>query len=260
YVYLFDRATGRPLFDLEERRVPASNVPGEEAWPSQPIPVKPPPFARQVFTGDSRGYVAGPIFTPPSLRGTVVFPGFHGGASWSGASFDPATGMLYVNSNNVPWVMKLVEAKPGSGYRYNHDGYNRFVDDEGYPAVAPPWGNLTALDLRKGTIAWQVTLGEFPELTRRGLPPTGTENLGGTIVTAGGLVFIGATMDEKFRAFDSATGRVLWEHQLDAGAYATPAAYMAGGKQYVVVAAGGGGKLRTRTGDAYVAFALPGRD
>jgi quinoprotein glucose dehydrogenase len=123
--------------------------------------------------------------------------------------------------------------------------------------VKPPWGQLTAINLNTGEFAWRVVLGEFPELTKQGVPQTGTENFGGTIVTAGGLVFIGGTMDEKFHAFDKSTGKLLWETKLPAGGYATPSTYEANGKQYVVIAAGGGGKLKTKSGDTYVAFALP---
>jgi len=153
--------------------------------------------------------------------------------------------------------MTLVPAPEGSGYPYSHMGYVHFVDQEGYAAIKPPWGQLTAFDLNKGEIAWQVVLGELKELTARGIPPTGTQNIGGSIVTAGGIVFIGSTQDEVFRAFDKTTGKVLWSAQLPAGGYATPCTYEVGGKQYVVIAAGGGGKPRTRSGDAYVAFALP---
>jgi quinoprotein glucose dehydrogenase len=135
-------------------------------------------------------------------------------------------------------------------------GYNRFVDQDGYPAVKPPWGTLNAIDLNTGEFVWRVPLGEFKELTAKGIPQTGTENYGGPIVTAGDLIFIGATKDEKFRAFDKKTGKVLWEYQLPAGGYATPSTYMVGGKQYVVIAAGGA-KMRTKPGDAYIAFALP---
>ena len=186
-----------------------------------------------------------------------MFPGFHGGANWAGASFDPASGILYVSSNNVPWLETLVKPAPDKSYAYNHKGYFRFTDQEGYPAVKPPWGNLTAIDLNRGEIVWQTTLGEFPELTARGLPPTGTENLGGSIVTAGGLVFIAGTMDEKFRAFDQRHGKLLWEFKLDAAGYATPCTYSVAGRQFVVIAAGGAGKLQTRPGDAFVAFAQP---
>ena len=181
-------------------------------------------------------------------------PGFHGGATWSGASVDPTTGWLYVNTNNTPYLAALREHGEDD---YRLTGYGVFRDAEGYPAVKPPWGQLTAVDLNTGEFAWRVTLGEHPELTKRGVPQTGTENFGGTIVTAGGLVFIGGSMDEKFHAFDKSTGKLLWEYQLPAGGYATPSTYEANGKQYVVIAAGGGGKLKTKSGDAFIAFALP---
>jgi quinoprotein glucose dehydrogenase len=152
-------------------------------------------------------------------------------------------------------------ASPGdsaqdAGPQFGHTGYNRFLDPDGYPAIAPPWGTLTAIDLHRGEIKWQRVLGELPELTARGLPPTGTENYGGPVVTGGGLIFIAATKDEKFRAFDTATGHLLWETSLPAGGYATPTAYSVDGRQFVVVAAGGG-KMGTKSGDSYVAFALP---
>jgi quinoprotein glucose dehydrogenase len=274
YLFLFNRRTGEPLFPVEERPVPASDVAGEQAWPTQPFPVKPPPFSRQSIGEDDLSNISpetnasvrekfrhlrgGPAFTPPSVPGTVTIPGFHGGATWSGASFDPGSGLLYVNSNNVPNVTTLVKL-PAGVPPYNFTGYFRFLDENGYPAVKPPWGNLTAIDLSRGEIAWQVVLGEFPELTARGVPQTGTENFGGTIVTAGGLVFIGGTKDEKFHAFDKRTGRLLWDYKLDAGGYATPCTYSVNGRQFVVIAAGGGGKLGTKSGDGFVAFALPRR-
>lgn len=273
YAFLFHRDTGEPLFAIEERAAPASDVPGEHAWPTQPVPLAPPPFARQHFgegeitdispeahayvLGQYRKLKAGPAFLPPSLEGSVIVPGFHGGATWSGACFDPQSGLLYVNSNNVPNVVTLVEAPKGSPHRYHHKGYFRFLDQSGYPAIKPPWGQLSALDMNAGSIAWQSVLGEFPELTARGVPQTGTENFGGTIVTAGGLVFIGGTMDERFHAFDKSTGELLWQFQLPAGGYATPCTYQVGGRQYVVIAAGGAGKLGTRAGDEFLAFALP---
>jgi quinoprotein glucose dehydrogenase len=278
FVYLFDRETGRPLFDIEDKPVPASDVPGEHAWPTQPIPTKPPPFAEQHFDETNvtdiaapnresvlaklRQVRSGPAFNPPSFAGTVVIPGFHGGANWSGASFDPTTGLLYVNSNNVPNLLTLTELEKGKNNQrqygsYNHAGYVQFRDHEGYPAIKPPWGVLNAINLNTGEFAWRVPLGEYPELKARGVPQTGTENFGGTIVTAGGLVFIGGTKDERFHAFDKDTGRLLWEYQLPAGGYATPSTYMVGGRQYVVIAAGGAGKLGTKAGDAFVAFTLP---
>jgi quinoprotein glucose dehydrogenase len=139
---------------------------------------------------------------------------------------------------------------------YTHTGYNRWLDPDGYPAVKPPWGTLNAIDLNTGDYLWRVTLGEYPELTARGVPPTGTENYGGPLVTQGGVLFIGASKDGKFRAFDRRTGRELWRMALPAGGYATPATYEADGRQYVIIACGGG-KMGTKSGDAYVAFALP---
>jgi quinoprotein glucose dehydrogenase len=147
-------------------------------------------------------------------------------------------------------------ASPEVTVKYTHMGYNRFVDENGYPVVRPPWGTLNAIDLNRGEILWSVPLGEYPELTASGIPQTGTENYGGPIATAGGLLFIGASKDEHFRAFDKATGEELWKARLPAGGYATPATYEAGGRQFVVIAAGGG-KMGTKSGDAYVAFALP---
>jgi quinoprotein glucose dehydrogenase len=252
--------------------VAQSDVPGEQTSATQPFPLKPAPFARQGFTDDEitniskeaneavraklKGARFGALYTPPSLQGTVYNPGTIGGGNWSGASFDPATGLLYVNANNFPRVLKLLPL-PDSSALYDDGGLLRLTDHEGYPGVKPPWGVLTALDLNRGEIRWQATLGEFAELTARGLAPTGTPNLGGSIVTAGSLVFIGGTMDEKFRAFDGATGKLLWEHKLPFGGYATPCTYAVNGRQFVVIAAGGGGKLGTKSGYAYVAFALP---
>jgi quinoprotein glucose dehydrogenase len=271
-LFVLDRETGKPLFPIEERPVPPSDVPGEQAWPTQQQVLKPPPYSRQTFTEDDITNIspeahayALDTFTksrsgtwqPPSLQGTIIFPGFDGGSNWGGGSFDPTTGWYYINSHNEPWILTLVPAPEGAGYPYAHTGYNHFVDQEGYAAIKPPWGQLTAFNLNRGDIAWQVVLGEHKELTARGIPPTGTQNIGGSIVTAGGIVFIGSTQDEMFRAFDKTSGKVLWKGELPAGGYATPCTYEAGGKQYVVIAAGGGGKPRTRSGDAYVAFALP---
>jgi quinoprotein glucose dehydrogenase len=272
YVFLLDRQTGKPLFDVEERAVPASDVPGEQTAATQRFPTKPPALVPQAFTEEmatnispeARAHVLnqlktlrhGSIFMPITLQPTVVLPGLFGGFSWAGASFDPETGTLYANTNNIPRLMKLV-ATPDKPYPYRISSYDRFNDAEGYPAVKPPWGMLNAIDLNRGEIRWQRVLGELSALTQRGIPPTGTENLGGTIVTAGGLVFVAATKDEKFRAFDKKTGELLWEHQLPAAGYATPSVYEINGKQMVVIAAGGGGKLLTKSGDSFVAFALP---
>jgi quinoprotein glucose dehydrogenase len=273
FVYVLDRRNGRPLFEVLEKATPASDVPGERASSTQPHPSKPPALARQGFAAadvtdistEAHDYVLekvkgarmGTLFTPISRGGTVFSPGTLGGSNWSGASFDPTTGLLYVNTQNLPMLMQLVDGPEGQSPPYQLRDYTRLFDHEGYPGGKPPWGLLSAVDLSKGEIRWQVRLGEHPELTARGIPPTGTLNMGGSIVTAGGLVFIGATKDERFRAFDSATGRMLWEAALPYGGYATPATYSVGGRQFVVIAAGGGGKLATPPGDAVVAFALP---
>jgi len=370
HVFLLDRETGEPLFPVEERSFPASDLRGEEAWPTQILPLKPAPFARQQFdeeditdlSPESHAYVlerfkttrSNGQFVPPSTQGTMIFPGFDGGAEWGGAGYDPTTGILYVNSNEMPWILTMVELNPdnassgdglyarycagchgaalegssdqsmpalaglgarftmdevrsqimrGTGFMpsfgflneaevsalvgflfgetmeaaatpdsedaarmsesfagspYGHTGYNRFFDQDGYPAVKPPWGTLNAINLNTGEYEWTVPLGEFAELTERGIPPTGTENYGGPVVTAGGLLFIAASQDERLRAFDKDTGAVLWEAHLPAGGYATPATYAVDGRQYVVIAAGGG-KMGTRSGDTYLAFALPAR-
>jgi quinoprotein glucose dehydrogenase len=274
-IYVLDRDTGKPVFPVEERAAGPSDMPGEQPWPTQPFPSWPPPLARQQITEadltdlspEAHAYAlenfrrmkSASIYMPPSKQGTIVSPGFHGGSNWSGASFDPVRGRLVANTNDVPYVLTMHDAKPWARYRFSWSGFPRFVDREGYPAIRPPWGKLTAIDLNTHKVAWQIPFGEYKELTARGIPPTGTENAGGSVITSGGLIFIGATKDEKFRAFDIDSGRVLWEAQLNAGAYATPSVYSVKGKQFVVVAAGGGGMVETRSGDEYVAFALPAR-
>jgi quinoprotein glucose dehydrogenase len=270
FCWLLDRKTGEPLFGMKEAPAASSDVPGEQASPTQPEPLKPPALSRRVFTKDdvtdrssaAREFVTKQIealryaepYTPPSLKGSVITPGFHGGATWSGGSFDPKHGLLFVNTNNTPYISRLIPRPDG---KFVPAGYQYLLDDEGYPAIKPPWGQLTAIDVNTGEFAWRVTLGEFPELKEKGIPQTGTENFGGTIITAGGLVFIGGTKDEMFHAFDASSGKLLWQQKLPAGGYATPCTYQVNGKQYVCIAAGGGGKLKTRSGDAFVAFALP---
>lgn len=273
FVFVLDRDTGESLFPIEQRPVMPSTIPGEVAAATQPFPQAPPPFATQHFDesnvtniGETNRRVVldkllplrrGPAFQPPSLEGTIVIPGFHGGANWSGACFDPISNLLYVNATNEPNVMQLEKAPEGSRYAYQHKGYQKLVDQEGYPGIEPPWGELFAIDLQTGKHAWHVPLGEFAELTARGIPITGTPNFGGPIVTAGGLVFIAGTKDECIRAFDKTNGKVLWKAPLPAGGYANPATYAVNEQQYVVIAAGGAGKLGTKAGDAFVCFRLP---
>ncbi len=371
FVFLLERVTGKPIFPIIEKEVPTNTkLKGEKLWPTQPYPTLPKPFMRQVMTVDDLnnllpdssfqeikkrflGFKTGHLYEPPSLEGTVSFPGFDGGAEWGGTAFDPATGLLYVNANEIPWLIRMAEVeikvpekennlaagqrlytqycmschgpdRKGTGNNptivdaakkynaktlgelfstgrrmmpafknisaqesnaitsfvlelkkeqkkifdqapfaidsfrnlpYSLTGYAKFYSQEGYPASKPPWGSLNAINLNTGEIAWKITLGEYPEFKRKGII-TGTENYGGPVVTSTGLLFIGATRDGKFRAFNKFTGKLLWETELPASAFATPSMYEVSGKQYIVIACGGG-KLKTKSGDAYVAFALP---
>jgi membrane-bound PQQ-dependent dehydrogenase (glucose/quinate/shikimate family) len=282
FVFLFDRVTGNPLFPIEERPVPQSKVPGEATWPTQPFPVKPAPLSRQTMTKDEvsnvtpessddcgklyRQVTVGGIYTPAGVEPTLQFPGFHGGANWSGAAYDPASGYLFVNTNEDAAMGNLNAQPEGAPAAYMRRGrfeeYAWFRDRYGWPCQAPPWGTLNAVDLNTGEIVWRVPLGIFEELAAKGLTKTGSQNLGGAIVTAGGLVFIAATPDKRFRAFDAKTGDVLWEAMLEAGGHATPMTYEGpkSGRQFVVVAAGGGGFLRDLSptlSDTLVAFAVP---
>jgi quinoprotein glucose dehydrogenase len=371
FVYLFDRHTGQPIYPVKEMAVPTETaLVGEKLSPTQPVPELPLPFARQSLTEkdlnqlvpDSSyqdikvklaGYKTGNMFNPPSPQGTVIFPGFDGGAEWGGPAFDPTTGILYVNSSEMPWVLTMTSLKDkpkktetnleagqrlyksfcmschgterqgggnyptlvgvektyhepqfmqlvSSGRRmmpafgqlaesekkalasfilnlrqeqnkkfevparpenewfvmpYTSTGYNKFLTKEGYPAVNPPWGTLNAIDLATGQYIWKDTLGDYPEFKARGIH-TGTENYGGPVVTAGGILFIAATSDSKIRAFNKRNGQLLWEYDLPACGFATPAVYEIGGKEFLVIACGGG-KLGKPSGDAYVAFSLP---
>lgn len=364
-VFLFNRLTGAPLFPIEERPYPASDVPGEHASPTQPMPVAPAPFARQRLTQDMltqrtptahawalatfRTFRSDGQFVPFAVgKQTIIFPGFDGGAEWGGPAVDPRTGVLYVNANEIAWTGGLVSTAPhptpgaalyqaqcaichgdnragnppafpsllgvtgrltsgaigqivahgrgrmpgfpaigepqlghlldylrtgqttevptvsssampgGPGTGYSFTGYRKFLDPDGYPAIAPPWGTLSAIDLNTGRYLWKIPLGQYPSLAAQGMANTGSENYGGPIVTAGGLVFIGATVyDRKFRAFDSSTGRLLWQTTLPFAGIATPATYSIDGRQYVVIAASGGRDPRSPVGGSYIAFALP---
>ncbi len=275
HLFLLDRDTGRSLFPVEERPVPQSQLDGEESWPTQPFPLRPPAYARQGFdegeitdlTPGATAFVHenylkkyGPsrLFDPPGLEGSIAFPQFNGGTDWGGAAVDPESGLLYVNASNEPEMIVMRSAPEGASHaiRFLATGHLEVFDQEGFPISRRPWGTLNAIDLNRGEIVWQVPLGTYPELEKQGYPDTGTFNIGGPLVTGGGLVFIGATRDARFRAFDKETGDKLWEFQLEAGAYASPSTYMVDGRQFIVVAAGGGGKPGTPPGDLYVAFGL----
>ena len=275
FVFLFDRISGKPLFPVEERAVAKSNVPGEASWPTQPFPLKPPALVRQEFTeadmgapGSASQFCAemiralerGSLFTPYGLKQTLVVPGTLGGGNWSAASFDPGSGYLFVNANEVGAVGALEPQPEGSPEKYRRNSqrgeYARFWDDEQRPCQTPPWGTLNAVDVNSGEIVWKVPLGTEPGTKKK----TGLPNLGGSIVS-NGVVFIGAAADAKFRAFDAKTGEELWSAELEANANATPATYLGKktGKQFVVIAAGGGGYFRGKTSDTLAAFALPDR-
>jgi quinoprotein glucose dehydrogenase len=374
FVFVFERETGKPVFEIEERTVPVdTDLEGEQLAATQPIPLKPGPFMRQSFTekdinpllsAESKEDVRkrlsthrnDHIFAPPSLRGTIFFPGLDGGGEWGGPSYDPETGILYVNSNEMPWLIQAVPVKDdvvknetngeagkrlymtncmschgperkGSGnnpsligvqnkytvagfdtllqsgrrmmpafkqlsdaersalagyvlaikntanktfvtqaknnndlYKvpYTITGYNKFLGAEGLPAIAPPWGTLNAIDLNSGNLLWQKTLGHDPRMGNTA-EPTGSENYGAGVVTAGGLIFIAATRDGKFRAFNKRTGEVAWETDLPAAGFATPSVYEINGTQYITIACGGG-KMNTKSGDSYVTFALPAKE
>lgn len=278
FTFLLDRMTGKPLFPVEERSVPASSVPGEQAAPTQPFPLKPAPLSnitpitraeindltpeikRQCTELYDQAVSAG-VFTPLLVdKWTLMRPNRLGGATWSGASFDPTSGYLFVNANEMAQMLKVSAQAEGSALPFTRDNKTINFSAEGkIPCQRPPWGTLNAINLNTGEIAWRVPLGFNEELAKRGITDTGTWSLGGSIATAGGLVFIAGTNDSRFRAFDSLTGRELWTAELPAPGHATPMTYQSrrSKRQFVIIAAGGGGNLGSRTHDALEAFALP---
>ena len=277
-VFVLNRLTGAPLFPVIEKPVPGSNVPGESASPTQPFPSKPAPLSRHSVTQDDLSKVTPDseqycralfdrtrgrsIYSPIGQDLTLYVPGTLGGGNWSGGSVDPRTGYLYVNTNEVGALGYMKPQPEGSPSRFRRASewgeYARFWDPNRWPCTKPPWGLLHAVDLNSGEVAWEVPLGTVDELEAKGVRQTGAPSLGGTIVTAGGLVFVAGTNDARFRAFDARTGTLLWETRLEASGHATPATYQGrNGRQYVVVAAGGGGYFSKKVSDALVAYALP---
>jgi quinoprotein glucose dehydrogenase len=374
YIFMFDRVSGEPIFPIIETPVPTNGLPGEQPWPTQPIPSLPETFSRQKFDSEDVTDLSPDThremmekylkiknrakFSPPSTDGGWIFPGFDGGGEWGGAAVDLQTQIMYVNSSELPWAQVMIEVPKtdsndhslaGTGHavfnqhcitchggdlkgngstipglldlqkKYDEQqalliiengrnrmpsfddlpeeekqallafllkipenkishrvvrgvkktepkqglpyppyvmaGYKRFLDKDGYPGIKPPWGTLNAVSLTSGKLLWKVPLGEYEELSKRGIPVTGTENYGGPLVTKGGLVFIAATKDEMIRAFDKQTGKILWQQKLPAAGFATPACYEIDGKQYIVICCGGG-KIGNKPGDSYVAFTL----
>jgi glucose dehydrogenase len=285
FVWVFDRVTGAPLWPIEERPVPQhSDVPGEQTWPTQPFPVKPPPFARQKFTVDDLSpYLSAAdrarfrddilsarnegLFTPPGQRNTIEMPGNNGGANWGGAATDPTDGSLFVVSKDLPAMLHLAKnaeadkSLADSAGDHYYSGFGFMIASDGLSPIAPPWSSLTAYDLNTGVIRWKIPLGDVPQLAAKGIRNTGSMYPKvGPVATAGGLIFIG-TRDRRVRAIDSSTGRTLWDYELKAALEGMPAVYEIAGREYVVFCAAAQAGLTPATEEkilgAYVAFALP---
>jgi glucose dehydrogenase len=282
-LFIFDRSTGKPIYGVEEREVARDNpTPGDENWPTQPVPVKPPPLGRTSFKPEEistvtpeheafckqllaseGGSMTGDLYAQYGVKQRVVFPSFLGGANWGGASYDPQLGFIFTNTQNLGGIFKLVKNPDGDRWVRKGPALSpraRFWQPETlWPCQQPPWGELSAVNVNTGDVVWRVTLGEYDELTAKGVAKTGALNIGGTTVTAGGLVFIGGTLDRKFRAFDSRSGKELWVTKLHAPAHAVPITYEGkSGKQFVAVMASGDSYLGdpVTPGKLYV-FALP---
>jgi glucose dehydrogenase len=276
-LFVLDEATGKPIWGVEERKVPQSDVPGEHTWPTQPFTVKPPPLARSTVTKEEISNISpesheycmalfeksktyGP-YTPFGLEPRITFPSSIGGGNWAGVAFDPRLSYVFVNWSNLGQTGQMEASPAGSAMPYRNKGaYGRFFDKQGYPCNQPPWGELAAVDTKTGNVAWKVTLGSFDELEAKGIRNSGALSLGAPIATGGGVVFIAATADSKFRAFDAKTGKEIWTVKLPAPGNATPMTYKgANGKQYVVIVAGGQGHLpgAGSPGDSVIAYALP---
>ena len=289
FLYVFDRVTGKPLWPIEERPVPKSDVPGEHAWPTQPFPTNPPPYERQKMTeSDINPYLSPEdekkahevfktyrnegLFTPPSLQGTIMMPGHFGGGNWGCSAIDPTDGTMYIESRGLPTLAKLGVPTQGElehpttadkDFKPYYAPIDFMLQSNGMSIVGPPWSRLTAYDLNKGTIKWQIPLGNVTQLAEKGITGTGSHvPRGGPVVTGSGLIFVATSSDRMLHAYDKATGKELWQFNLPAASAGVPAVYEAGGREYVAIAVGGNGFFGLR-GTAkpgpnqYMVFALP---